>query len=243
MLVFINTVNHKVISSLTQVQKQPPKKLLGPQKLPPLVLEHSSFSHSKWLCTQRKKHPKLPLESSYPNQKGQILSAHKCSYQSLTKGQMEALKFNIPCLRTLCTTFQVHPSTRTGNSCQRLQTLKAGRTCLPPSPPSNLYTPSSLKLSRLHTQPVFRRLGMHGEEPIQFLLHHVLTVSLSTRLVRRLCQFLQWEGTPPPHCLILGSLTKNKISACITKCFYKPNKGKLSSIWKGKLSASVKPTD
>lgn len=41
MLVFINTINHKVISLLTRVQKQPPKRRLGPERLPLLIFKHS----------------------------------------------------------------------------------------------------------------------------------------------------------------------------------------------------------
>lgn len=51
MLVFINTINHKVISLLAQVQKQPPKKLLGHQRLLPLILEKSWGTPDVWPCT------------------------------------------------------------------------------------------------------------------------------------------------------------------------------------------------
>lgn len=48
MLVFINTINHKVISLLTQVQKQPQKKLLGPQRFPLLIFKHSWKPFNMW---------------------------------------------------------------------------------------------------------------------------------------------------------------------------------------------------
>lgn len=77
MLVFINIINHKVISLLTQVQKKPQKRL-GPQSLPLCML------------VQLKEYPQTSPESSYPNQKGQILSAQDCGYQPHVKEQMKA---------------------------------------------------------------------------------------------------------------------------------------------------------
>lgn len=73
--------------------------------------------------------------------------------------------------------FQVHPSTSPRNLCQGLQTHK-WMDFSAPLPAFKFVHNSSLELGYLDTW-----LGI-GEEQVQILLHHLLTVSPSKWLVR-----------------------------------------------------------